>query len=123
MAIDTAKIQSTLYSFVSGTSEIEGAALVTLDGLPIVTVLPNHMDEEQVAAMSAALLSLGERISSELMRGGISQIAIDGEDGYCMLSSCGEDAILLVLANRMVKKGILNLEVRRVVNEVQLLLA
>lgn len=123
MAIDTAKIQSALHSFVSGTNEIEGAALVTPDGLPLVTVLPTHMDEERVSAMSAALLSLGERIGSELMRGDISQIAIDGEDGYCMLSSCGEEAIFLVLATRMVKKGILNLEVRRVVGEVQLLLS
>lgn len=122
MAIDTAKLQALLHSFVSGTNDIEGAALVTLDGLPLVTVLPNPMDEDRVSAMSAALLSLGERIGSELGRGSISQIAIDGEDGYCILSTCGEEAVFLVLATRMVKKGILNLEVRRIVGEVQLLL-
>ena len=123
MSIDTAKIQATLHSFVSGTSDIEGAALVTPDGLPLVTVLPNHMDEERVSAMSAALLSLGERISSELMRGGIDQIAIDGEEGYCIMSNCGEEAVFLVLAARTVKKGILNLEVKRAVGEIQPLLA
>ncbi|MEM7794380.1 MAG: roadblock/LC7 domain-containing protein [Cyanobacteria bacterium P01_C01_bin.118] len=122
MAIDTAKLQSTLHQFVSGTSDIEGAALVTTDGLPLVSVLPGHMDEERVAAMSAALLSLSERIGSELIRGGITQIALDGTDGYSMLTSCGEEAILLVLATRMVKKGILNLEVKRVVGELQQLL-
>ena len=122
MAIDTAKLQSTLHQFVSGTNDIEGAALLTTDGLPLVSVLPGHMEEERVAAMSAALLSLSERIGSELIRGGITQIAIDGVDGYCMLNSCGEEAILLVLATRMVKKGILTLEVKRVVGELQQLL-
>lgn len=122
MAIDTVKLQSTLHQFVSGTSDIEGAALVTTDGLPLVSVLPSHMDEERVSAMSAALLSLSERIGSELIRGGITQIAIDGAEGCCMLTSCGEETILLVLATQLVKKGILNLEVKRLMVELQQLL-
>lgn len=122
MAIDTAKIQASLHSFVSGTSDIEGAALVTPDGLPLVAVLPSHMDEDRVSAMAAALLSLGERIGSELLRGGIGQIALDGSEGYCILRTCGEEAVFLVLAARQVKKGILNLEVKRAVGEIQPLL-
>ena len=122
MAIDTAKIQAVLHSFVSGTNDIEGVALVTPDGLPLVSVLPSYMDEERVAAMSAALVSLGERISSELLRGPIGQIEIDGEEGYCIVRSCGEEAFFLVLASRVVKKGILSLEVKRAVDELQLLL-
>lgn len=122
MAINAAKLQAALYNFVSGTNDIEGVALVTPDGLPLVAVLPSHMDEERVSAMSAALVSLGESIGSELLRGKVSQIAIDGESGYCILSNCGEEAVFLVLATRMVKKGILNLEVKRAVDELQALL-
>ncbi|MEM7065818.1 MAG: roadblock/LC7 domain-containing protein [Cyanobacteria bacterium P01_B01_bin.77] len=122
MAIDTAKMQAFLHSFVSGTSDIEGAALVTPDGLPLVTVLPSHMDEDRVSAMAAALLSLGERIGSELLRGGIGQIALDGSEGYCILRACGEEAVFLVLAAHKVKKGILHLEVKRAVGEIQPLL-
>ena len=122
MAIDSAKIQATLHSFVSGTNDVEGAALVTPDGLPLVSVLPNHMDEDRVSAMAAALLSLGERISSELLRGDIAQIALDGEEGYCILSSCCEEAIFLVLAARTVKKGILSLEVKRALTKIRPLL-
>lgn len=123
MALDTTKIQATLHNFVSGTHDIEGAALVTPDGLPLVTVLPGHMDEERVSAMSAALLSLGERISSDLMRGSIEQIEIDGAEGYCILTNCGEEAVFLVLATRMAKKGVLHLEVKRAVGEIRPLLA
>ncbi|MEA5464563.1 roadblock/LC7 domain-containing protein [Leptothoe sp. PORK10 BA2] len=123
MAIDTAKIQATLQRFVSGTHDIEGAALVTPDGLPLVTVLPGPMDEDSVSAMTAALLSLGERISGELMRGSIEQIVIDGKAGYCILTNCGEDAVFLVLATPMIKKGVLHLEVKRAMEEIQPLLA
>lgn len=122
MSINAAKLQAALHNFVSGTSDIEGVALVTPDGLPIVAVLPSYMDEERVAAMSAALVSLGERIGSELLRGDIKQIAIDGEGGYCILSNCGAEAVFLVLATRTAKKGILNLEVKRAVGEIQSLL-
>ncbi len=122
MAIDTAKIQAALHQFVSGTNDVEGAALVTLDGLPLVSMLPSYMDEEQVAAMTAALLSLGERIGMELLRGGIGKITLDGEKGYCILSSCGEEAVFLVLAAPTGKQGILNLEVKRAVSEFRSLL-
>ncbi|MEM9808171.1 MAG: roadblock/LC7 domain-containing protein [Cyanobacteria bacterium P01_D01_bin.56] len=119
MSIDTAKIQAALHKFVSSTNDVEGAALVTLDGLPLVSMLPSYMDEEQVAAMTAALLSLGERIGMELLRGPIGKIALEGEKGYCIVSSCGEDAVLLVLASTRAKQGILNLEVKRAVSEFQ----
>lgn len=122
MAIDAAKLQAVLHSFVGGTSDIEGVALLTPDGLPIVAVLPSHMDEERVAAMSAAMVSLGERISSELLRGGIKKIAIDTEEGYCILSNCVEEVVFLVLATGMVNKGILNLEVKRTLTEIQSLM-
>ncbi|MEO0867322.1 MAG: roadblock/LC7 domain-containing protein [Cyanobacteria bacterium J06642_11] len=122
MAIETAKIQAALHRFVSSTNDVEGAALLTLDGLPLVSMLPSAMDEEQVAAMTAALLSLGERIGMELLRGPIGKISLDGADGYCIVSSCGEEAVLLVLAAPTGKQGILNLEVKRAVNEFQSLL-
>lgn len=122
MAINTAKIQAALHNFVSGTGDIQGAALVTPDGLPLLTVLPKPMDEERIAAMSAALLSLGERISSDLARGNIESITIDGAEGYCVLTSCSTEVMLLVLAARSVKKGILNLEIKHTVQQIKPLL-
>lgn len=122
MAINSEKISMILQNFVSGTNDIEGAALVTPDGLPLASSLPGLMDEERVSAMSAALLSLGERIGSELVRGTIDRIYVEGEKGYGILTSCGTDAVLLVLASKAAKQGILMLEVRRVVEELKLVL-
>lgn len=119
MAIDVQKIQSLLQSLVTGTPEIEGASLVTIDGLPLASTLPGHMDEERVSAMAATMLSIGERIGEELQKGDVSRIFVEGEQGYCMLTSCGQDAVLLVMATAAAKQGLLQLAIKRSVAVLQ----
>lgn len=122
MSINSAKLGSVLQNFATGTSDVQGVALVTPDGLPLASSLPGGMDEERVSAMSAAMLSLGERIGAELARGGIDRIFVEGEEGYAVLTSCGQDAVFLVLASKTAKQGVLMLEIKRAVSELKLLL-
>lgn len=119
MAINTEKLGYILQNFVSTTIDIQGAAIVTPDGLPLATNLANGMDEERASAMTAAMLSLGERIAAELARGTIDRIFIEGTEGFSVLTSCGEDAVFLVLASKAAKQGILMLEIKRAVSELQ----
>ncbi|ABD00967.1 uncharacterized protein ACVW0Q_002341 [Thermostichus sp. MS-CIW-21] len=107
-------LQAILQNYVSSTPEVQGAAVVTPDGLPLASALPAGMDEERASAMSAAMLSLGERIGKELSRGAIERIFVQGEKGYGVLTSCGPDAVLLTLASHEVKQGLLFLEMKRV---------
>lgn len=123
MAISTEKLTNILQSFVTGTTDVQGAALVTPDGLPLAASLPGGMDEERVSAMSAAMLSLGERIGGELARGGIDRIYVEGDKGYGILTSCGEDAVFLVLASQAAKQGLLMLEIKRALAELKAILA
>lgn len=119
MAINTDKLNSILQNFVTGTSDVQGAALVSPDGLSLAASLPGGMDDERVSAMSAAMLSLGERIGKELSRGTIERIYVEGDQGYGVLTSCGEDAVFLVLASKAAKQGILMLEIKRTVEELK----
>lgn len=123
MAINIEKLSSVLQNFVSATSDVEGAAIVTPDGLPLATSLPKAIDEERAAAMSAAMLSLGERISTEFARGDVDRIFVEGNKGYGILTSCGTDAVLLVLASQAAKQGLLMLEIKRALGELKLILA
>ncbi|MEA5532822.1 roadblock/LC7 domain-containing protein [Crocosphaera sp. XPORK-15E] len=122
MAINVDKLNHILQNFVSATNDVQGAALVTPDGLSLASTLPANMDEERVAAMSAAMLSLGERIGGELSRGSIDRIYVEGNDGYGVLSSCGADAVFLVLASKAVKQGILFLEIKNALSELKLVM-
>jgi predicted regulator of Ras-like GTPase activity (Roadblock/LC7/MglB family) len=95
------------------TPDIEASALVSVDGLIIASALPGDVEEDRVSAMSAAMLSLGERIASELGRGTLDQVYIRGADGYVILSSVGEEAVLTVLARKDAKLGLVFLDMRR----------
>lgn len=123
MGINVAKLESILQNLVTSTSDLEGAALVSPDGLPLASTLPSGMDEERVSAMSAAMLSLGERIGNELARGTIDRLYVEGDKGYGILTSCGEEAVLLVLASKATKQGVLMLEIKRVTGDLRKALA
>jgi uncharacterized protein len=120
--INISMLQDELQSFVTGSSDVQGAALVSPDGLALASVLPGAMDEERTSAMSASMLSLGERIGRELARGTVERIVVEGEKGYGVLVGCSSDAVLLVLAGTGVKQGILFLEIKRVVTKLAPLL-
>ncbi|MEM9003437.1 MAG: roadblock/LC7 domain-containing protein [Cyanobacteria bacterium P01_F01_bin.86] len=122
MPINTEKLSTILNNFVSATSDVQGAALITPDGLALASTLPGSMDEERVAAMSASMLSLGERIGQELSRGDIERILVEGDQGYGILTACGDDAVLLALASQNAKQGVLMLEVKRIIAELKLVL-
>lgn len=119
MAINIAKLSSILQNFVTATSDVQGAVLVSPDGLTLSSSLPGGMDEERVSAMAAAMISLGERIGSELSRGNIERIYVEGDKGFGILNGCGEDAVLLVLASDSAKQGLLLLEIKRVLTELR----
>jgi predicted regulator of Ras-like GTPase activity (Roadblock/LC7/MglB family) len=94
---------------------IEASAVVSADGLTIAAALPSNVEEDRVAAMSAAMLSLGERIASELGRGGLEQVYIKGDSGYVILMSIGNDAVLTALARENAKLGLVLLDMHRTV--------
>lgn len=93
--------------------DVEASAVVSVDGLTMASALPSSVEEDRVSAMSAAMLSLGERISSELGRGTLDQVYIKGETGYVILMAVGEEAVLTVLAHQQAKLGLLFLDMRR----------
>ena len=93
--------------------EVEAAAVVSFDGLPMASALPATMDEDRVAAMSAALLSLGERAAEGLGRGGLNQVYIEGEHGTVFLVSADDEAVLVAVAAKGAKVGMMLYEVRR----------
>lgn len=97
--------------------DVEAAAIISVDGLPIATSLPQGVEEDRVAAMSAAMLSLGERIAGELGRGLLDEVYVKGEKGFVILRAVGEEAVLTVLARQQAKLGLLFLDMRRAADE------
>ncbi len=100
------------------TPGVEAAAVVSFDGLPMASALPDGMDEDRVAAMSAALLSLAERAAQGLGRGDLSQVYIEGEHGTVFLVSAQDEGVLIAVTSAGAKVGMMLYEVKLAANRV-----
>lgn len=122
MTIDTHQLNDAVQSFVTGTLHVQGAALVTAEGLPLVSTLPPGLEESRAAAMAAAVVGIGDRIGEELQRGTTQHILLEGAHGYSILTLCTPETLFLVLASSEVKQGVLMLEIKRMMVQLSQLL-
>ena len=107
------RLAAVLDSFLDVSAETEAAAVVSADGLPMASALPPHVEEDRLAAMSAALLTLGERAAEGLGRGDLGQVFVEGDSGYVVLMSAGPHAVLVAITSRESKVGLVLFEMRR----------
>ncbi|MGE3329179.1 MAG: roadblock/LC7 domain-containing protein, partial [Acidimicrobiia bacterium] len=93
-------------------ADIQASAVISLDGLVMATMLPAGLDPDRVGAMSAAMLTLGDRTASELFRGELEQVLVKGSAGYVLMAHAGPEAVVTVLAKSTAKLGLIFLDVR-----------
>jgi predicted regulator of Ras-like GTPase activity (Roadblock/LC7/MglB family) len=103
-----------LNEFLSVSPDVEAAAVVSVDGLPMSSALPDTIEEDRLAAMSAALLTLGERAAAGLNKGGLAQVYVEGEQGNVVLMAAGDYAVLVAMTARRAKAGLVLFEMRRI---------
>jgi len=109
-----ADLLTSVLTELNGTSaDIEASGVISTDGLMMASVLPANMDEDRVGAMSAAMLSLGDRTAHELGRGTLEQVLVKGDRGYVLMTYASTEAVLTVLAKPNAKLGLILLDVKR----------
>lgn len=113
------KLVTRLREMQAAAPEIEASAVISVDGLIMASSLPAEVEEGRVSAMSASLLSLGERIAGELGRGSLEQVYIHGDNGYVLLTAVGREAVLTVMARQSAKLGLIFLEMRRAAQDLE----
>ncbi len=115
---DKEELEKVLKHLETSVPEIEAAAVVSMDGLILASALPADIDEDRVAAMAAAMQSLGERVSEELKRGGLEQLFIRGAEGFTFITQAGSEGVLTALARKEAKLGLIFLEIKRAAGDI-----
>jgi predicted regulator of Ras-like GTPase activity (Roadblock/LC7/MglB family) len=115
-------LNSILSDLNGSSTDIEASAVISTDGLIMASLLPATMDEDRVGAMSAALLSLGDRTAEELNRGSLEQVLIKGDNGYILMTHAGDESVLTVLAKPNARLGLIFLDVKRAAGNITKLL-
>ena len=116
------RLNQALSNLQQSSADIEAAAVVSEDGLIMASLLPRGVEEAQIAAMSAALLTIGTRTAKELKRGEVEQIFVKGKEGYVVIMAAGPHAVLLALARRDAKLGLVFLDASRTADEARAVL-
>lgn len=106
-------LAAALDEFLAVSPDVEAAAIVSADGLPMASALPPDVEEDRLAAMSAALLTLGERAADGLGKGDLAQVFVEGKNGYVVLMNAGPDAVLVAVTSKDTKVGLVLFEMRK----------
>lgn len=115
-------LDSVLQELNAVSPSVEASAIISFDGLVMASLIPSEMEEERLAAMAAAMLSLGDRATSELNRGDMQQMLIRGNNGFIILTQATDDAVLVVLTQPAAKVGLTLLDIKRSIKDVKDLL-
>ncbi len=115
----TEVLDSLIKDLQAASADIEATALVSSDGLVMASSLPAGVEEDRVAAMSAAMLALGDRAAGALGRGKLEEVFIKGDEGYVVLMHAGTDSVLTVMAREDAKLGLIFLDMQRTAKEIE----
>ena len=114
----TETLNRALRNLQAATGDVEACAVVSEDGLIIASSLPQGLEVGRIAAMSAALMSIGARTGHELRRGKMEQVLVKGSDGYALITGAGAHAVLLALVRKEAKLGLIFYELKQTVGEI-----
>ncbi|NPA32099.1 MAG: dynein regulation protein LC7 [Aquificae bacterium] len=90
-------------------NNLDGIFLSDMEGLPIVSYFNEEVDEDTVAASSAAIVSAGLITTSDAKKRNMNQIIIDTDDGYMVFIPIKDEFILGIITPPDTKLGILRL--------------
>ena len=102
------ELKYVLQNAMAETEDIEGFAIVSVQGLPITSLFNDpEINDSLVSAMAAAILSVGESATTELKRGSMKRALIEGDMGQMILSQAGDHAILVSLLKEGASLGLI----------------
>jgi predicted regulator of Ras-like GTPase activity (Roadblock/LC7/MglB family) len=105
--------------------ELRGVLIASTEGLPVAHSIAGGADParvaamaDRIAAMAAAAVNLGKRVSESLSVGALVEISVTGSEGQIFLYSAGVKGVLAVIAPKGGNAGLIHLEARAVAKDI-----
>ena len=102
--------------------DIKASALASTDGLIMATTLPQDMDEDSVAAISAGALVLGNRTSKECDSGSLEQILIRCKENCVVMTQAGKESILTVMTHPQADMDLIFNHTKRIAEKIGMMM-
>ncbi len=104
---------------LTSTGDIEGAAVITRDGLLIASELSSGIDGDTFAAMSATMTGAAETAIQELKKSSPDRIIVESPKAKLITTGAGEQAILACIVSPEAKLGMILLEMKKAADNIQ----
>ncbi len=101
------KLRTIIEESTSLTGGIRAWMLLSKEGLPIASAVPQGLEEAEIAAMAASILGVADLAAERLNQGTLEEILMTNEKGLVIMRSAGEKAILVLAASKTTKTGLL----------------
>ena len=117
MGFDSGRLREILVRLREDNPYIRASAVVTEDGLPVVSALPEDVDEDLVAAMGAAILSVSEKIAAEVKGGRMRRVLIEAEESGILVVPLDGELLLVTLFDPKAKLGVILYSVKKALGQ------
>lgn len=101
----------TILAQLNKTAGVRGSMVLTRDGIVAASDLAVEADEGGIGAVTSSILTALEGALKRIRMGTLMRFTITGSEGKVAVVDSGH-AILLVLLNRDVNMGLVNLEIK-----------
>ena len=98
--------------------DIDGVLLATTEGMPLVHSISESSDPGRIAALAAAVNSLGRRVTESLASGACQEVSVLGANGQILLYAAGTKAVLAVLCPAHLNVALVQLAARNVAQQI-----
>lgn len=102
-----------LKRLLASVPEVKAVLILSVEGLPIASALPEGVDETRISAIIAVLHSIAKRSVIEMKKGEFDQLFIKGKDGYLLVLQAGPKAIIVVSTMTAVRLGLVFLDSKK----------
>jgi len=104
------------------TGDIEASAIVSRDGLLMASDIPESVQAETFAAMSATMLGAAETAIAELKKGIPDRVIIESKKGKVITTGTGPKALLVVITPPEAGLGLILVEMEKAADKTKKLL-
>jgi len=112
------QLADALTELLSESADIDGAAVVGVDGLVYSANVPQRaLDDNMVGATSAAVLGLSTRSVNQLKRGTFKQTLVQGDEGNIIVTGLNDETLLVGLTPSNVNLGMAFAEIRSMITK------
>ncbi len=101
---------------------IEGfrsGAIVSAEGLIVISILEEGISDIKLAAMTATILSVAERVLIELKSGVLDLCILQGDEGNFCVMACNEELIIAVCLSIDARMDTCFIEMRKVSEQIR----